>query len=109
MASRLLQLYRVLAIVTGIGLVVLTFVGIPLQVFEHDEVVVQYVGIAHGWLYMAYVVVTLLLAYARRWKPLKAVLVIAAGTVPLAAFFAEHKVVADERRAMTTTDPATAA
>jgi hypothetical protein len=40
-----------------------------------------------------------LLAYARRWKPLKALLVVAAGTIPLAAFFAEHKVVKDERRA----------
>jgi len=100
--SRLLQLYRVLAVVTGIGLAVLTFVGIPLQVFRHDQLVVRYVGIAHGWLFMAYVVVTLLLAYSRRWKPLKVALVVLAGTVPLAAFVAERRVVADERRAMST-------
>lgn len=100
--SRLLQTYRVLAIVTGIGLVTLTFVGIPLQVFAHDDTVVEYVGIFHGWAYIVYVVVTVLLAYARRWKPLKALLVVLAGTVPLAAFFAEHKVVKDERRSMET-------
>lgn len=100
--SRLLQIYRVLAIVTGIGLVTLTFVGIPLQVFSHDDAVVEYVGIFHGWAYIIYVIVTVLLAYARRWKPLKALLVVLAGTVPLAAFFAEHKVVKDERRSTET-------
>jgi integral membrane protein len=98
-SSRLFQTYRVLAIVTGIGLVILTFVGIPLQVFSHDDTVVEYVGIFHGWAYILYVITTVLLAYARRWKPLKALLVVAAGTIPLAAFFAEHKVVKDERRA----------
>lgn len=102
MATRLLLIYRVLAFVTAIGLLILTFVGIPLQVFSHRDGVVLYVGTAHGWLYMAYVVVTLLLAYSRRWHLLKAVLVLLAGTVPFAAFFAEHKVMKDERRALAT-------
>jgi phosphoenolpyruvate carboxylase len=64
-SSRLFQTYRVLAIVTGIGLVILTFVGIPLQVFSHDDTVVEYVGIFHGWAYILYVITTVLLAYAR--------------------------------------------
>lgn len=95
--SRLLQVYRVLAIVTGIGLAVLTFVGVPLRYAAHSPGVVEIVGPLHGFLYIAYVAVTLLLGVARRWHPVKVLLVAAAGTVPLAAFFAEHKVVKDER------------
>ena len=98
MTARLLQLYRVLAIVTGIGLIILTLVGVPLKYAAGRGGVVSVVGALHGFLYMAYVVVTLLLAYVRRWSILKAVLVLAAGTVPFAAFFAEHRVMADERR-----------
>ena len=97
--SRLLQVYRVLAIVTGIGLVILTFVGVPLRYAAHSPGVVEIVGPLHGFLYIAYLAVTLLLGVARRWHPLKTILVMAAGTIPLAAFFAEHRVVKDERAA----------
>lgn len=99
MHSRLLSLYRVLAIVTGTGLVVLTFVGLPLKYGFHHGGVAEYVGIAHGWLYMAYVVTTVLLWYSRRWPALKLVLVLLAGTVPVMTFLAERRVVRDERRA----------
>ena len=51
---------------------------------------------AHGWLYMAYVVVTLWLGYIRRWPLLKMALVCIAGTIPFAVFFAERRVVRDE-------------
>jgi len=97
-SSRLLLVYRVLAIVTGTGLVVLTFVGLPLKYEFHRGTVVEVVGIAHGWLFMAYVVTTLLLAYSRRWSVPKVALTVLAGTVPVMTFFAERRVVADERR-----------
>ncbi len=100
MPSRLLLVYRVLAIVTGIGLVVLTFVGLPLKYGAGRGGVVTVVGIAHGWLFMAYVVTTLLLAYSRRWSLAKLALVVLAGTVPVMTFFAERRVVADERRVL---------
>jgi len=51
--SRLLLVYRVLAIVTGTGLVILTFVGLPLKYEFGRPGVVTVVGIAHGWLFMA--------------------------------------------------------
>ena len=98
MHSKLLLVYRILAIVTGTGLVVLTFVGLPLKYGPPDNgTVVEVVGIAHGWLFMAYIVVTLLLAYSRRWSPLKILLVLLAGTVPVMTFVAEHKVTAADR------------
>ena len=46
--------YRVMAYVTGVVLMVLCFVGIPLQVFAHNLVVVNYVGTTHGILYLIY-------------------------------------------------------
>ena len=53
---------------------------------------------AHGWLYMLYVVAAFQLAYQLRWKVLKTVLVLLAGTVPFMSFVAERGVVADLRR-----------
>ena len=87
-----LRAYRIAAWVTGVGLVVLVFVAMPLKYFFDRPQLVAVVGVAHGFLYMAYIVATLILAERCRWKPLDALLILIAGTVPLAGFFAERRV-----------------
>ena len=52
---------------------------------------------AHGFLYMVYIVITLLLAERCRWRPVDALVILVAGTIPLASFFAERRVTARVR------------
>jgi integral membrane protein len=87
-----LRNYRVAAWVTGVGLLVLVFVAMPLKYFFGEPRPVAVVGMLHGFLYMAYIVCTLILAERRRWRPLEAVVILLAGTVPIASFVAERQV-----------------
>jgi integral membrane protein len=96
--------YRVMAWVTGVLLLILTFVAVPMQIFGNDDRLVGIVGMAHGYLYMVYVVTALVLAYQARWRPGRTVLVLLAGTIPFASFVAERKVVAAARRERTTAE-----
>lgn len=89
-----LRAYRVAAWVTGIGLVVLVLVGMPLKYFFGQPAVVSVVGVAHGFFYMAYIVATLVLAERCRWRPLDALVILACGTIPFVSFFAERRVTA---------------
>jgi integral membrane protein len=95
--EKLLPAYRVAAWVTGIGLVILVFVAMPLKYFFGQPLLVALVGMAHGFLYMAYIVITLLLAERCRWRPVDALVILVAGTIPLASFFAERRVTARVR------------
>lgn len=98
---KLLLTYRVLAYVTGVLLIGLT-VGVVLKYLladgsgpqEAGDWIAHIVGFAHGWLYMVYVLVTLLLSLRQRWSIAMTVLVALSGTIPFAVFFAEHRVVA---------------
>ena len=81
----------------GIGLVILVFVAMPLKYFFGQPLLVAIVGMAHGFLYMAYIVITLLLAERCRWRPVDALVILVAGTIPLASFFAERRVTARVR------------
>jgi integral membrane protein len=90
--------YRVMAWVTGVMLLVLVFVAMPMKYIGDDPTLVRVVGIAHGWLYVVYVLSALTLAYQARWRPLRTLLVVLAGTIPFASFVAERKVVAAARR-----------
>jgi integral membrane protein len=87
-----LRNYRVAAWVTGIGLLVLVFVAMPLKYVFGDPRLVGYVGMLHGFLYMAYIVCTLVLAERCRWRPFEALVILLAGTVPIASFVAERQV-----------------
>jgi integral membrane protein len=92
--SRALALiaYRVMAYVTGTGLIVLVCIAMPIKYLGHNNQPVAIVGALHGFLYMFYVVCTLVLAERCRWKPVYAVLVALAGTIPFVSFYAERKV-----------------
>lgn len=93
--------YRVAAWVTGIGLLVLVLVAMPLKYFFDQPGPVAVVGVTHGFLYMLYIVCTLILAERCRWKPLDALVILIAGTVPVASFLAERRVTARVRAGRT--------
>jgi integral membrane protein len=95
-----LRAYRVMAWVTGVGLVILVFVAMPLKYFFGQPMLVSLVGMLHGFFYMAYIVCTLVLAERCRWRPLDALVILLCGTIPLASFFAERRVTARVREGL---------
>ena len=81
--------YRVMAYVTGVVLVVLCFVGIPLQVAGHPAVAND-VGVVHGILYIIYLIVACLLAMRLKLTSGPTVLLLLAGTIPIMTFIVER-------------------
>jgi integral membrane protein len=84
--------YRVMAYVVGFMLLVLTLVAMPIKYFGHNDAPVAVVGVAHGTLYAIFFLATLDLAVRARWRPLSALLVVVAGTIPFLSFVAERQV-----------------
>ena len=94
-----LRVWRVLAITTGVLLVVLVFVGIPLKYFADVPAVDALVGVTHGVVFFPlYVIASLVVGYRRNWSILKILVVAACGVIPFGSFVAEHRIVAEERR-----------
>lgn len=90
LAGALLR-FRVMAFVTGVVLAFMTCVGLPF--LKTAAPTVYSVGwMAHGWLYIAYVAVTLDLVFRLRWHLGRALLIMLAGTVPFMSFVAERYV-----------------
>jgi integral membrane protein len=81
--------YRIMAYVVGVGLAILVFVGIPLQIAGHKQVV-EIVGPIHGFLYIVYLVAALDLARRARFSFGEMMAMVGAGLLPGLAFVAEH-------------------
>ena len=82
--------YRVMAYVTGVVLMILCFVGIPLQIAAHNTIVVNDVGTLHGILYIIYIIVAYLLTRRLKLTMGPTVLVLLAGTIPVLTFVVER-------------------
>jgi len=98
--------YRVAANVVGVLLIVLCLVGLPLNEAhllnpawfpvgsrpqEVGAAISQYLGVAHGYLYMLFVVLAFLLSRKARWDLGFTLVTLLCGTVPVLSFWAERR------------------
>lgn len=101
--------YRVMATIVGILLIVLVLIGLPLHygylvapdalpkggtAWEWGAAISQYLGIAHGWLYMIFVVTAFLLSRKADWEMGFTIVTLLCGTVPILSFWAERRATA---------------
>ena len=84
-------LYRVMAYVTGVVLIVLCILAI-MQIFVHDEAAVNVVGTIHGALYIVYLLVAFPLTRRLRLAAGPTVAVLLAGTIPVMTFIVERRI-----------------
>lgn len=89
--------YRILAFLTGVLLILLVFVALPLKYLADHPGPVSVIGTAHGFLFMVYLVTALDIGIRLRWAWLKLGLVMLAGTIPFASFIAERRAHQDVR------------
>jgi len=82
--------YRVMAYITGVLIIVVCFVGIPLQVAAHNTFIVNDIGTVHGFLYIVYIVCAYILAQKLKMKMGPTVLLLLAGTIPVMTFVVER-------------------
>ncbi|GGM10091.1 membrane protein [Streptomyces fumigatiscleroticus] len=90
----MLTRYRVMAYVTGVLLVLLCLGMIAKYGLDIDGAAdfTRVVAIAHGWLYVVYLVFAFDLGAKAKWPVGKQLWVLLAGTIPTAAFFVERRI-----------------
>ncbi|OIJ99792.1 DUF3817 domain-containing protein [Streptomyces colonosanans] len=94
MKRSVLTRYRVMAYITGVLLVLLCLGMVAKYGLGMDGAadLTRVVAIAHGWLYVVYLVFAFDLGAKAKWPVGKQLWVLLAGTIPTAAFFVERKV-----------------
>ncbi|MDQ3715707.1 MAG: DUF3817 domain-containing protein [Actinomycetota bacterium] len=88
--------FRIIAIVVGIGLIVLILVGMPLKYLADGALsvtgdqIVGIVGPIHGTLYVLYLIAAFDLSQRCKWSWKGTIGVLLAGTIPFLSFVAER-------------------
>ncbi|MEO9966574.1 MAG: DUF3817 domain-containing protein [Reichenbachiella sp.] len=81
---------RFLAILEGISYLLFA-ITMPLKYLMEIYQPNFYVGMAHGWLFVAYVLIAFHNIYIHKWNLTQSFLVLMASLVPLGTFVLDHK------------------
>ena len=105
-----LNIYKVLATVVGISIIILILIALPLNELHRvnaswfpvgsgpqsfGDAINLYLGTAHGFIYMVFLLVAFALSRMARWPIGFTVITLVCGTVPFLSFWAEFRAVRD--------------
>lgn len=97
-----------MATIVGVLLIVLCLAGLPLHygylvlpdampkggsAWQLGADISGYLGVAHGWLYMIFLITAFLLSRREKWSMEFTVVTMICGTIPILSFWAERRAV----------------
>lgn len=82
---------RVTALLEGISFLLLLFIAMPLKYGFDMPAMVRVTGMAHGVLFIAYVVLAIVVAVERSWSVRVTFLALVASVLPFGTFVADKK------------------
>ena len=82
--------FKVTALLEGISYILLLFVAVPIKYLTDDPQYVKLLGMPHGWLFMAYIVLAIILASQLKWTTKTLLIVLAASVIPFGTFYIDR-------------------
>lgn len=82
---------RLLAFIEGVSFLVILFITMPLKYFMASPLPNKIVGMAHGVLFLAYVLAVIQVHVNRNWTMKKTGLALLASIVPFGTFWADAR------------------
>jgi integral membrane protein len=93
---------RVIAILEGISYLLFA-VTMPLKYMLEMPGPNFYVGMAHGWLFMLYIILALIAIVKYKWNMKQTLLTLAASLIPFGTFYADAKLFKPEQKRLAKT------
>ena len=87
----LLRSFRIIALLEGVSYILLLFIAVPIKYLADDPQYVQLLGMPHGLLFMAYIVLAFMVASELKWSKKVLYIVLAASIIPFGTFFVDKK------------------
>jgi integral membrane protein len=83
---------RIIGFLEGISFLLLMGIGVPLKYFAGYEHATQELGMAHGVLFIAYIIAVIPVFFHLKWSIKTTFLVYLASLLPFGTFIADHRI-----------------
>ena len=82
--------FKVIALLEGISYILLLFVAVPIKYLADDPQYVKLLGMPHGLLFIAYIILAVLLAPKLKWDGKTLLIVLVASVIPFGTFYIDR-------------------
>ena len=87
----MLKIFKIIAILEGISLLLLFFFAMPMKYVYDMPVYVKHIGMAHGLLFVGYIIFAFLFKDDKKWDLKTFAIVCLASLLPFGTFYIEKK------------------
>lgn len=87
----MLEFFKKIALLEGISLLALLFFAMPMKYIFDQEIYVKTIGMAHGILFIIYILIAVILKYTQNWSYKLLAIVSLASIIPFGTFYVERK------------------
>ena len=83
--------FKIVALLEGVSLLLLFFFAMPMKYMFGMPEFVRIIGMAHGLLFIGYIILAYMLKIEERWDNKKFLVVCLASMIPFGTFYIERK------------------
>ncbi|WP_425075420.1 DUF3817 domain-containing protein [Psychroserpens sp. S379A] len=83
--------FKIIALLEGLSYILLLFIATPIKYLANDPQYVKMLGMPHGLLFMAYIVLAVLLAPSLKWNGKTLLIILIASIIPFGTFYVDKK------------------
>lgn len=87
----LINTFKITSFLEGTSYILLLFVGVPLKYFAGNDVLVKSLGMPHGILFIAYIILALAIRSRMKWDMKVTFFVLIASLLPFGTFYVNKK------------------
>ncbi len=87
----MLKIFKITAFLEGISLLLLLFFAMPMKYIYEQPIFVKTIGMAHGLLFVGYILVAIMLQIEEKWNIKKFLIICLASVIPFGTFYIEKK------------------
>ena len=84
-------IFRIVGLLEGISYILLMGVGMPLKYFSNNPSWIKALGMPHGILFFAYIILTFLIKDEQKWNFKELGIVCLASVIPFGTFYVDRK------------------
>ncbi|MDC1395137.1 DUF3817 domain-containing protein [Bacteroidia bacterium] len=87
----MLNVFRIVSYLEGISYLLLLGVGVPLKYLAGNDSWVKSLGMPHGMLFLAYIILAIVVRQMKNWNFKTFLIVLVASLIPFGTFYVDKK------------------
>lgn len=87
----MINTFKIISFLEGTSYLLLLFVGVPLKYLGDNAILVKGLGMPHGLLFLAYIVMALLIRKKAKWDGMTTFIVLIASLIPFGTFYVNKR------------------